>query len=506
MRLFKAVCLAFWLWTNAATASEIVEIEAYTKYGDDALFEVLIKFDIEPGWHVFAPYEQDFGLPLSVKWTLPKAAKIWENSFSRPQSYDFDGFRFDGYEQKLFYKATIKNVNPADELTAKVYWQACKNECLSREKTLILKPQNTRNFGNILQEAQKSFADDEYAPRVNWWIVLAMAFGGGLLLNLMPCVLPILSIKIIALANVKKATRQKEAWYYSLGVVVSMLAVAAVLSLMRMFDPYVGWGFQMQSPLFVAVMLLVFIVLSLMMLDIISLNSRWISKLAELRFEGVRLNAFMTGLLAVLVATPCSAPLMGAAIGYALMAPYYVYFPVFLALAVGYALPFAWLAYYPKLLRKILPKPGKWMIRLKKILSIPLVLTCVWLAWILAAQLGLISSGKYAKWQDYSAEAVEDALSRRQPVLIDFTAKWCLTCLMNKQTVLQDDDFIKMAKEKNILLLRADITTLNPQAAAGLKYYGRESVPLYIYYTGESNDYVILPQILTPQILKEYLQ
>ena len=214
----------------------------------------------------------------------------------------------------------------------------------------------------------------------------------------------------------------------------------------------------------------------------------------------------MTGLLAVLVATPCTAPFMGAAIGYALMSPTYVYIPVFFFLGLGYALPFVLLALHHSFILNILPKPGKWMVILKRIMSIPLLLTCIWLAWLLMMQLGLIVSGKNLQWQEYTPLKVEQALEEKRPVFIDFTAKWCITCLVNKKTALQSDMFAELVEEKNILLLTADITNHSENIAKGLQSYGRASVPLYVYYDGKSDDYLILPQILTSAILLEYLE
>ena len=143
---------------------------------------------------------------------------------------------------------------------------------------------------------------------------------------------------------------------------------------------------------------------------------------------------------------------------------------------------------------------------LKKILSLPLILTCGWLVWILCAQLGWVVSGKNLQWKNYSKESVAQALDQRRPVFIDFTARWCLTCLVNKQTTLQSDTMAELVKKYNILLLRADATNHDKGVAKGLHFYGRASVPLYIYYDGKSEDYLILPQILTPDVLKEYLQ
>lgn len=506
MKLFKIVCLCAALWCFPAAAKDNVEIQSFTRYNKDGLLEVLLQFDIQPGWHIFAPYDQEFGAPLTITWQLPENAKILEESFSQPQRFDQQDFSFDGYSDKAYYKTTLKTDGILESIPLRITWQSCAEECIPGSKDIKIIPTDTIGFEQKLQQATGNFLSKDYKPQINWGLVLLMAFAGGMILNLMPCIFPILSIKIISLAQMTEENRKTEAVFYTLGVIASMLALAAILFIIRLFDASAGWGFQLQSPWFIGFMLVLFIVLSLLMLDVINFNSGWLSRLAILQFKNRRLNAFMAGLLAVLIASPCTAPFMGAAVGYALMSPAYVYFPVFFFLGFGYALPFTLLALKPQAIRKILPKPGVWMTTLKKILSLPLILTCLWLAWVLLTQIGLISSGKSLKWQDYSQQKVEHSIIRRQPVFIDFTAKWCITCLVNKKAALQSDKLAELVKEKDILLLRADATNQDAAIGKALNYYGRASVPLYIYYDGKSDDYLILPQILTPGILEEYLQ
>ncbi len=500
--IIGGILLACW----PVRAENPVEVSAFTRYDRNGKLEALIEFDIQSGWHIFAPYEQEFGAPLTFSWRLPENATILEESFSRPERFNQDMFSFDGYAQKAFYKTTIQTSDKFEEIPLTISWQACAEECVPASKELLIKPTDSLIFSQKLDIAAQSFVSKDYLPQTNWAMILLMAFAGGLILNLMPCIFPILSIKILSLLQLSEAHRRMEAVFYSLGVIASMLIMATVLFFIRQFDTDAGWGFQLQSPWFVGFMLGLFIILTLLMADLISFNSGWLNRLAVLQFKEKRLNAFMTGLLAVLIASPCTAPFMGAAIGYALIAPAYIYFPVFMALGMGYALPFALLAWYPKTLYKLLPKAGNWMNSLKKILSIPLMLTCLWLAWVLATQLGWIASGKNLQWKEYSSAQVEEALARKQPVFIDFTAKWCITCLVNKEVALQSDGLAELVKEKNILLLRADATSQDAEVSRGLKSYGRASVPLYIYYDGKSDDYLILPQILTPDILSDYLQ
>lgn len=505
MRWLAIIFLFFSFYCPLANATELVRVDVSTKYSDDSKLEILIKFDIDDGWHIFAPYKQEFGEPLSITWNSKSNYQILEESYSVSRRFNQDDFSFDGYDDVAFYKATLNIDHQTNDLVANINWQACAEECIPENKTVKIELANSNNFEKNLEQATQYFIAQEYNDKINLISIIFMAFVGGLILNLMPCIFPILSIKIIALSKVDKNTRKKEALLYGTGVIVSMLVVAGLLFVVRLSNPLIGWGFQLQSSWFVAFLLVLFIFLTLLMLDIISFNSGWLSRLSCFKSKNANFNAFMTGVLAVVVATPCTAPFMGAAIGYALMAPVYIYFPIFLSLSLGYALPFVLLACHPSFVCKILPKPGKWMIILKKIMSIPLFLTCIWLTWLLMAQIGLIVSGKNLQWQDYNPLIVEQAIKDKRPVFIDFTAKWCITCLVNKKAALQSDKLANLVKGKNILLLRADATNHSETVAKGLKYYGRSSVPLYVYYDGKSDDYLILPQILTPNILDEYL-
>ena len=505
MRFWKIICISMCLLCNSVRATELVDINTYTKLNDDNIQEVLLEFDIAKDWHIFAPYEQEFGEPLKVEWLNINNENVLEESYSKTKRYNSDIISFDGYETKAFYKSTL-NIKTDASVDAKIQYMVCKDECISHEKTIKIYKKTTPDFEAKVEQIKEYFLSNDFVLNIKLWVILLMAFAGGIILNLMPCIFPVLSIKIISLANMNTEERSIEALFYGIGVIVSMMIIAGLLYGLRIFDSTIGWGFHMQSPYFVGFMFVLFIILTLLMLDIINVNNSCLSRFAFLHFENHKVNAFMTGLLAVVIATPCTAPFMGAAIAYALMAPIYIYFPIFFTLGLGYALPFAILAWNPLKIKSILPKPGKWMSVLKKILSVPLIFTCIWLLWVLLAQLGVVVSGRNLAWQDYDLNRVEQALENKQPVFIDFTAKWCITCMVNKQAALQSDDLAKIVKEKNILLLRADATNKDEKISKALAFYGRASVPLYIYYDGKSDDYLILPQILTPAILKEYLQ
>jgi DsbC/DsbD-like thiol-disulfide interchange protein/cytochrome c biogenesis protein CcdA len=313
-------------------------------------------------------------------------------------------------------------------------------------------------------------------------LALVLAFGGGLLLNLMPCVLPVLSIKVLGFAD----ARLKDALLYAAGVLVSFWGLAALLIGLRALGTQLGWGFQLQSPVAVAVLAAFFLVLALNLSGLFELR---------LSFAGGRTGQFLSGVLAVVVASPCTAPFMGAALGYAVFESGWRAFAVFTALGLGMALPYAALAAAPGW-RRWLPKPGPWMPRLKQWLAVPLSATVVWLVWVFAQQVGSPGKEHDAAWLPYSAPQVAALTAAGKPVFVDFTAAWCVTCQVNDRVVLGRDDMLAAFKERGVTLVRADWTRRDPEIAQALAALGRSGVPAYVYYK-PGRAPLLLPELLT---------
>ena len=377
----------------------------------------------------------------------------------------------------------------------------------SEFKAVILS--NAGNFEVSLKEAEYS----AYFPSSNSFVLMMlMAFLGGIILNLMPCIFPILFIKALNLLNnaYSHKTIAIESLFYFCGVVLSFMVIATLLWILRLGGAMIGWGFQLQSPVFIAFLLCLFFIIGLMFIDVIHFNIPIFNRLGEFTVQNKKLNAFLTGLLSVLIASPCSAPFMGSAIGYSITQPPYIYFPIFLALAIGYALPFTLIGLFPEKIAEILPKPGKWMIILKKIFAVPVFATCLWLGWVFYNQVTPATPAwqkpDSLAWGTFSQEKLASLQQQNRPVFIDFTAKWCLTCLVNENTALSSKAFKRIVSEKNIVLLKADWTSKDTLVTSALAQYGRNSVPLYIYYDGKNPQPNILPQLLTVHILKRYLQ
>jgi thiol:disulfide interchange protein DsbD len=380
------------------------------------------------------------------------------------------------------------------------------------------------------------------------------AFLGGLILNLMPCVLPVLAIKVLGFAG--GGSGRRHGLLYAAGVLVSFWMLAAVLLALRAAGAELGWGFQLQSPVAVALLALLFFGLALNLSGVFEFGNVLPGRLATWSAKNPSLDWFLTGVLAVVIAAPCTAPFMGAALGFAVAADTLQAFGVFTALGVGMALPYVALAWFPAWLRHV-PRPGAWMVRLKQALAFPLYATVVWLAWVLGRQAGIDGvawllaaavvmafaawlaglpgsrgpvlrgaialslaaafalallpreqaaavAAPDATWQPYSAQKVASLTAAGRPVFIDFTAAWCVTCQVNKKLVLSRDEVIADFRSRGVELVRADWTRRDPEIAQALAGIGRSGVPAYVLYR-PGRAPVVLPEILTRERLVEAL-
>ena len=384
-------------------------------------------------------------------------------------------------------------------------------------------------------------------------MALVLALLGGLILNLMPCVFPVLSIKALSMVQTihdKKAGRQQGLWY-GLGVVLGFLVIGLLPVLFRSTGNWLGWGFQLQSPVMIGLLTLLFFVLALNLSGWFQIGGRWMGMGQSLTEKPGVQGSFFTGILATLVATPCIAPFMGTAIAFALSQPAWVSLLVFGTMGVGMALPLTLLAWFPQWGRK-LPKPGPWMDRFKQALAFPLYITAIWLLsvldimkggntlllagvalvlvaiatwsalsvtdqdssvtrsvkwtarillWALALGMLLKPTPPDDAWQAYDPDLVSDYVDTGVPVFIDVTAAWCITCKVNEKIALSSDAFFALAASKNIQLVKADWTNPSPEVDALVSTYGQSGVPLYVLFANGKIE--VLPQILTPELMRK---
>ncbi len=394
-------------------------------------------------------------------------------------------------------------------------------------------------------------------PSIGFLGAIIGALIGGLILNLMPCVFPVISIKALSIANSAHGERAKvrrEAWLYTLGVIATFLGLTAILLALKAGGAELGWGFQLQSPRLVAGLALLLFVIGLNLLGVFEIGTGLQGTGQSLTQNKGWAGSFFTGVLAVIVATPCTAPFMAGAIGYALAAPALSTFAVFMALAIGFALPFLLIAYVPGLINR-LPKPGPWMARFKEFLAFPMFGAAIWLVWVLSFQAGdqgvlwVLSAMlllAFAIWlfkresalakilgaiallgavalplslksihQDievkgiaWSPETVSELRAEGRAVFVDFTAAWCVTCKVNERLVLNTEPVKQAFIDTNTAFVVADWTNQNDEIARELERHGRSGVPLYLLYPPGHNSVSpdILPQILTKDMLIDRLQ
>jgi thiol:disulfide interchange protein DsbD len=334
---------------------------------------------------------------------------------------------------------------------------------------------------------------------------LEFAFLGGALLNLMPCVFPVLSLKVLGFAQ-HAADRKRVVqggFAYSAGVVLSFLALAAVLLLLRAGGAQLGWGFQLQSPYVIAALAALFTLIGLNLAGAFEFGSMLPSSIASLRASKPAADDFLSGVLAVAVASPCTAPFMGAAVGAAIFLSATESLLIFATIGAGMAAPYLAASLSPRF-AAILPRPGTWMVRFKQVMAIPMFLTVAWLLWVLGQQLGAISTKPGdGQWQAWSTQAVAQAREQGRPVFVDFTAAWCITCQVNKRLVLNDADIANTFAGKHVLTLRADWTGRDPAISAELTKLGRNGVPVYALYSPGSATPVLLPELLSVTEVKQ---
>ena len=403
--------------------------------------------------------------------------------------------------------------------------------------------------------ATKTAATDNIAS-TPLWLILLFAMAGGLILNLMPCVFPVLSIKVLSFTQQHQTTidRQRHGLAYTAGVVGSFVIIAATMLSLRAGGEAIGWGFQLQSPGFVIFLVYLFMLLGLSLSGYMQLFSGLMSiGQSSSTNNGLR-SSFMTGVLATTVASPCTAPFMGPALGFAISQTSAVALLVFAFLGLGMALPFVLLTLVPSLTQK-LPKPGQWMDNLKQFFAFPMYLTAIWLLWVVGRQTGLdiviaicvglilmvmaiwlwqlagrnhshsltkvLAAGLFvaaiaypsfklegndpSKWQDYSPERLAALRQSGEAVFINLSADWCITCLVNER-IAMGDAFYKALEDNSITYLKGDWTHKDPQITQLLNQYNRNGVPLYLVFPKGSGPAEILPQLLTKTSLIDALE
>jgi len=450
-------------------------------------------------------------------------------------------------EGNLFAYTPNQAITPIDENTFEI--------------TLPLFQDGVESFSGIISLDGQGFQFEEQiasAGGMSLWQAILFALIGGLILNLMPCVFPVISLKVLSFVYMGGDDHTKirnHALAFVGGVMSTFLSIATALMIIRSTGSMIGWGYQLQSPVVVGILTLIMLGIGMILLTNINVAAGLTNIGSSVQNRNDYSGSFFTGVLAVVVASPCTAPFMGAAVGYALLQPSFATLPIFLSLGLGFAGPYLILAIKPKWISS-LPKPGPWMETLKQFFAFPMIATALWLMWVFMVQtsgdaliqllilglsLGLaiwmIASfeGRW-KWvgliltfiasiqifnnlpnnaneitqsadaDSWNLSIESDLQANNQAYLINFTAAWCITCQTNEKAALARTSVQDYLAEQNIKYIKADWTNRNEDIAIGLARYERSGIPLYIFWKPGMRNSKILPAVLTEDLLIRSMQ
>ncbi len=552
------ICLLF--LSTSASADELFERSP----GNNLLTTTPAFLPVEDAYQLSANYN---GGTLILDWQIAPGYYLYQHRFKildtdhKPlaQTLQFSPGKvaYDDYYEKeltVYYQHTkvITSFETSPEILI-VESQACADAGLCyppRRQRLAIDHSNGMVTVSEAAELAPSASTPSAPAPTNLPLMLLFAMLGGMILNLMPCVFPVLSIKAMSLtkAHISPHGKHLHGLAYTLGIVLSFMAIASVLIALRRAGEAVGWGFQLQSPVFVGLLVYLFVLMGLSFSGLLTLGTRLMS-LGQTTTQGHSLTAsFMTGLLATLVASPCTAPFMGSALGFALAQTSWMAMAIFIFLGLGMALPLLALSWWPGLTR-LLPKPGPWMEQFKAFLAFPLYISAVWLLWVLGRQAGSDTVAAVAAgivlilfalwlvgvrknpltraiavlcllaalalpwqthhngepvrhpWESYTEQRLEQLLSRGEPVFVNLTADWCITCLANEKLALNSSNLLATFEAQNITYLKGDWTNYNPEITRLLNRHHRSGVPLYLFYPANALNPIILPQLLTENIV-----
>lgn len=546
--------LLTWIFIAANLVANTVDVQLLApKQHDKNNVSFVLAFTIPEHAHIYGPDDKDS--PTTIEWTLPKGVTLEHIKWPAMKQLNLHGHKFNAYEGKFYVFGSFSAAQAAhlDTLKVHISYIVCDKLCTPEKTTQTLKFVDDTQWDSIEKQRSKS---EFFTYQMG--LMLLFAFIGGLILNLMPCVLPILSLKIMNLTQYHQSKKLRiNGLLFTAGTVISFWILAGILQAFRIAGHQVGWGFQLQSPAVVTALIFVFFAFALNLFGVFEIGTSLTRITSKKSDDTTLLGSFFHGVLACIVATPCSAPFMGASVGFALTQSPMHGFLIFTCLALGLSTPYLLICLHPKS-AKFLPKPGAWMSIFKSVLGFGMGASVLWLLHVLADQVAIailldvlssllivaIACWVYGHWgmlnrslhvrilatiiafgltgtaYFYATKPIEQSsenawiaynpntiehLRKKFPVLIDFTAKWCITCQVNKRLVLNTEKAHQLFKQKHVQLVKADWTNYDSSITKALEQYGRGSVPLYVllYPNGHHK---VLPELLTFNILQEALE
>lgn len=553
MKILLCICLLFY-----QLIANKVDVNFFIPNIQEQPLEIpfAIEINIPDGSHIYEANDKDS--PTKLEFDLPKNYQVTNLQWPPSKTLSIHNITYPAFEGKIYVhgkiisNAKIDAKNIAENIKLRISYTVCDKLCTPEKNILTPKIIDSAKWQSIPKpKINQTFFSTQML------LMFIFAILGGILLNLMPCVLPILSLKVLHIAKTNHPKDLKYSGiFFTLGTLVSFWTLASLLYIAKAAGHEIGWGFQLQSPTVVMALSFVFLLLALNLFGVFEIGTSLTKLSNKLDNSTKPTSSFMSGVLACVVATPCSAPFMGASVGFALTQSIWHGFIVFTGLALGISMPYLLVCWHPAFV-KILPKPGAWMTTLKTILGFAMMASLVWLLNVLAAQVAieqllnvlvsllLISLacwiyGHFAefnrtvtsktisisasviilvaaflnifiapepeqlKWLPFNEQTINQHKTKN-PVFIDFTAKWCITCQVNKKLVLNTKKVKQLFESKNVTLIKADWTNYDPEITKALEKYNRSSVPFYVLLL-PNGTHKILPELLTTEIIENALR
>lgn len=541
-----------------------------------------IHFKIKEGWKIYGEDSQSIGLPPSI--TISEFDDyvshniVWPKAELAEERIGKEVIKYNYYKNEVIipFEINSKNINIHNKLKVKLSYAYCKDVCIPADQEFSLNfsdqidnetiykiqeyypgslyiDDNINNSSNNNQQ-QSNINNNEYL-----FIIIVSGIIGGFILNIMPCVLPVLSIKLMSIINYSIFSTRKiklASFATFLGIMSCFLVLGIIVAILKKTADGFGWGLQFQNPYFLIFLVIILTFFIAELFDIVTINYNQV--IATMLNEKIAIGEkkkyifipnFLSGILAVLLATPCSAPFLGSAISFALTQGSINSFMIFLAIGFGFGLPYIILIIYPDIVKK-LPKAGIWMYRIKNVMALLLIATIIWLIYILSKNIGSMPSlviafasitilavlclkGIIKKitiivclifliftipfnyreeqaykrsefdslWAQFEESKIEKLVDKNLVVLVDVTADWCITCKFNKTFVLENEKIIDKLKKREIIGLRADITKPNKEIMDYMKKYNRYAIPFNIVYGPNAREGILISELLTKKEL-----
>ena len=478
-------------------------------------------FKLDPGWKIYWKYPGKAGYPPNIDWTKSKNIKDLEILWPKPEKFKILGMESIGYSKEVILpiKLILENNNEELLVNFDVDYLTCKKICIPFNDNLILNiPIGDGEISKYEKIINEYIDKSNYSNYSNFFnpdsilFFLFIAFIGGVVLNFMPCVFPVLSLKIYNVLsqqqeNISDKTIKRNFLATILGIIFSFFILSLLIVFLKKIGHNLGWGFQFQSPIFLFFMILILILFSLNLVDVFSIDipiifKKFLNRIINLNkkssefFQNFFLGSFIT-----ILSTPCSAPFIGTAIGFAFVSPNQIIFLIFFCISLGLSSPYIILATKPQIL-SFLPKPGLWMRKFKYFLSLLLILTAIWLSKTLLIQINIISNdSKNNNWINFDTIKLSELINENNIVFVDITADWCLTCFYNKKTVLDRKKVKNIFETYDVKKIRGDLTKPNREINKYINSFGRFGIPFNAIYSSSAPQGILLPEVLTVQNL-----